>query len=167
MCFYRSYNSFWTCEVKRSLDKSLLRISAFSSLRTSLHTSLLQLVSIFFLWASFFSHLSFFPWVICIFSLTVHLSVFATILSTSPLTRHFLSTSSLSPASLCSLPSWGIVSMHEQACWWDQLFISSHKTIDLIPRHRDACTCTNTPLCSAALHCPGGLGEIRSSLCTP
>lgn len=148
VCFYRSSNSFWTCEVKRSLDKSLFRISAFSSLRTSLHTTYLHLVLIFFSELHFFSHL-FFSHESFVSSLWL-----CTCPSLPPSFRLPLSpaaTSSLPPAALCSLSSWRIVSMHEQACWWDQLSISSHKTIDLIPWHRDACTCTNTPL-SAVQH---------------
>lgn len=161
MCFCRSYNSFWTCEVKRSLDKSSFRISTFSSLRTSLHTSLLHLV-----W-SFFSELHFFsPSLFLSHESFVSSLWLCTCLSSPPSCRLPLSpaaTSSPPPAPLCSLPSWRIVSMHERACWWDQLSISSHKTIDLIPWHSDACTCTSAPL-SAVQHSivQGALGKSEA-----
>lgn len=64
---------------------------------------------------------------------------------------------------LCFLLSWRVVGVHEQARWWDQLSISSHKSIDLTsPTH-------------VSLHCisflsrgPRGKSEapVRARLCT-
>lgn len=51
---------------------------------------------------------------------------------------------------LCFLLSWRVVGVHEQARWWDQLSISSHKSIDLTPPRMS--------LCTASLFCPVGLG---------
>lgn len=48
----------------------------------------------------------------------------------SPTHCHFLSRS----AAYASAFYWRIVSVHEQDHWWDQLSISSHKSIDLIPQ---------------------------------
>lgn len=64
---------------------------------------------------------------------------------------------------LCFLLSWRVVGVHEQARWWDQLSISSHKSIDLTtPTH-------------VSLHCisflsrgPRGKSEapVRARLCS-
>lgn len=59
-------------------------------------------------------------------------------------------------------PFWRIVSTHERAQWSDQLAISSHKSIDLIPWRRDL----HLPLhCSAPFPrgARGGLGRGEGS----
>lgn len=72
------------------------------------------------------------------------------------------SSPALPHAPLCRLPSWRVVSVHEQTHWWDQLSISSHKRIDLIHQHTHShVSCTAAPLC------PVGLREIRGSQSTP
>lgn len=160
------------CEVKRYLDKSLYEMIFFFrafSVYSFLYAKCVRHFFVFFspsiyLLRNIFPSLFFF--FMSHFSdcapASLHHHPFYLLLPLSP-----AATSSLPPAPLCSLPSWRIVSMHEQAHWWDQLSISSHKSIDLIPRHRDAHTHKYTSLCSAALLCPGVLGEIRGSLCTP
>lgn len=162
---------FWMCEVKRYLDKSLFEmISFFQSLLCLLFPLCQMCASFLCLLFSLYLLRNIFPSLFFFFMshfsdcapASLHHHPFYLLLPLSP-----AATSSLPPAPLCSLPSWRIVSMHEQAHWWDQLSISSHKSIDLIPRHRDAHTHKYTSLCSAALLCPGGLGEIRGSLCTP